>query len=203
MTTERGQTAHDPAGHWNYNWDGSCADVDNANEIKPLTNDKQQLRSKIDGLVAFGSTAGALGTAWSWYMLSPKWNGIWTGASQPGSYADVTTIQDNGRPLLRKVAILMSDGVYNTYRGWKGQDQQTVSDYAKQMCTNMKAQGIEIFTIGLALDELPASERGIAESTLQSCGSSIDHFYATLNIEELQIAFQDIAYQLSGVALTR
>jgi hypothetical protein len=169
----------------------------------PLSMQKQQLKDKIDGLEAHGSTAGALGTAWAWYMLSPKWNGVWTGQSQPGSYADVTTIQDNGRPLLRKVAILMTDGVYNTYRGWKNQNQQTISNYAKQLCTNMKAQGIEIFTVGLALDELSTSERAIAEDTLRSCGTDVSHFYSTLDVAELQTAFQDIAYQLSGVALTR
>ncbi len=203
LTTELGLTSADPAYQWNYNWNGSCADVDNANEVKPLSNQKQPIKNMIDGLVAYGSTSGALGTAWAWYTLSPNWNGFWTGNSQPGSYADVTTIQENGRPLLRKVAILMSDGVFNTYRGWKDQDQQTVSNYAKQLCTNMKAQGIEIFTIGLKLDELSAAERLIAEDTLRSCGTDVSHFYATLNVEELQIAFQDIAYQLSGVALTR
>ena len=92
-------------------------------------------------------------------------------------------IQNNGRPLLRKVAVLMSDGVYNTVRGWKDQNQQTVSNSAKAICTNMKAQGIEIFTVGLALDELTTTERAIAENTLQSCGTDLSHFYSTLNVE--------------------
>ena len=67
----------------------------------------------------------------------------------------------------------------------------------------MKAQGIEIFTIGLALDELTPAERIIADDTLRSCGTDISHFYATLDVAELQAAFQDIAYQLSSIALVR
>lgn len=199
----QGEDVSDPADHWNYNWNGSCADVAQANEIMPLSTDKTALKAKIDGLEAYGSTAGALGTAWSWYMLSPRWNGVWTGASSPGNYSDLTNIQANGKPVLRKVAILMTDGVYNTFRGWKDQNQQMVSNAAKQMCTNMKAEGIEIFTVGLALNELSSAERSIAEDTLQSCGTDLSHFYSTINVQELQVAFQDIAYQLSGIALTR
>jgi Flp pilus assembly protein TadG len=201
--TQRGLTDADPADNWNYNSDGSCADVAGSNQIMPLSTDKDALKARINALTAYGSTSGALGTAWTWYMLSPNWGSVWTGAARPGTYADVTTVQNNGRPLLRKVAVLMTDGVYNTVRGWKDQDQQTASNHAKQLCTNMKAQGIEIFTVGLALDELSTTARGIAENTLQSCGTDLSHFYSTLNVEELQTAFQDIAFQLSAVRLTR
>ncbi len=60
--------------------------------------------------------------------------------------------------VLRKVAILMTDGGYNAFRSGKEQDQQTVSDYAKDACTAMKAKGIEIYTVGFALNELTAAE---------------------------------------------
>ena len=112
------------------------------------------LHSRIDDLTAYGSTAGALGTAWSWYSLSPKWSSIFPASSVPGSYQDVTTLQGNGAPVLRKVAVMMSDGVYNTWRGWKGQSQQAVSNYAKQLCTNMKAKGIKDFQLHYALETL-------------------------------------------------
>ena len=202
-TSGLGQTASDPASFWSYNDTGVCWDSAQANEMLPLTSDKTTLKNKISGLEAYGPTAGALGTAWGWYTLSPKWTSMWTGEKRPGDYSDLTQIQPNGKPLLRKVSIIMSDGVYNTYRSWAGADQQQISDYAKQLCTNMKAQGIEIFTVGLALDQLPASERAIAEDTLRSCGTDVSHFYSTLDVVELQQAFQDIAYQLSGITLTR
>ncbi len=201
--TQIGQMASDPATHWNYNWNGECADVSNANVVMPLTADKTELKARIAGLEAYGATAGALGTAWSWYTISPRWSSVFTGTSRPGDYSELSRIQGNGRPALRKVAILMTDGVYNTWRGWKEQNQQSVSDYAKQICTNMKAAGIEIFTVGLALDELPADERAIAEATLRDCGTDISHFFSTLNVTELQTAFQQIGYQLSAIRLTR
>lgn len=198
-----GQTPNDPATHWNYRSSGYCSNVAEENEIMPLTSDKNALNARIDGLEAFGATAGALGTAWSWYMLSPEWNGaVWQGDQQPGPYADGTPLGEGVLPT-RKVAVLMTDGVFNTYRSWKGQDQQQVSDYAKQLCENMKAKGIEIYTVGFDLDSLPAAERAIAIDTLQSCGTDIEHFYNTFDVDELVQAFKNIGAKLSQVTLTR
>nr|MCH9807654.1 hypothetical protein [Alphaproteobacteria bacterium] len=173
-----------------------------ANQIVPLSSDKSALNSKISNFEAYGPTGGALGTAFSWYTLSPNWNTIWTGQSSPAPYSQLTQIQANGAPKLRKVAILMSDGVYNAYRSWDGQDQQEVSDMAVQLCTNMKAAGIEIYSVAFDLDSLSGTERTIAENTLKSCGTDLDHFYNTLNAQELVTAFRDIAVKLTSVVLT-
>ena len=64
-TSQKGNTSSDPADNWNYNWNGSCADVANANEIMPLTTDPAALKARINGLEAYGATSGALGTAWA------------------------------------------------------------------------------------------------------------------------------------------
>ncbi len=207
-TSHTGQTPADPGWHWNYDLVSYCADVDQANEVMPLTSDKAALQSRINGLSAYGSTSGALGTAWSWYTLSPKWSGIWdTGNSgsgnTPGPYSDLTALQSSGAPVLRKVAVLMTDGGYNTYRGWKEQNQQTVSDAAVQICTNMKAAGVEVYTVGFALDQLPSSEQTIARATLQACGTDVQHFYETLNAQQLQQAFRDIALKMSSLHLSK
>lgn len=202
-TTELGGSSSDPATHWNYSSSGSCSDVAPSNEVMPLTADKTALKARIDGLEAYGSTAGALGTAWAWYMLSPEFDRILPRTSTPRSYSDVTALQANGAPLVRKVAVLMTDGGYNTFRGWKGQSQQEVSNYAIDLCTNMKAKGIEIYTVGFALDQLTSAERSIAEATLKACGTDLRHFYDTLTVPQLQAAFRDIALQMTTVYLTK
>lgn len=196
-------TAADPAEQWNYTNTGYCYDMAQENQMMPLTRDRTALKSRIDGLIAAGSTSGVLGTAWTWYTLSPRWNSIWTGDSRPASYSDLTNIQANNRPLLRKVAILMTDGIYNTYRSWAGADESDMAAAAKQMCANMKAEGIEIFTVGLGLNELSTTARARAEDILRTCGTDVEHFYSTINAEELNVAFQNIAYQLGGIALKR
>jgi Flp pilus assembly protein TadG len=201
-TTQLGKTSADPANNWNYDDVGGCADVDEANEVLPLTADKNILRAKINGLSAFGATSGALGTAWAWYMLSPNWDDIWTGNSRPDSYSELTELED-GRPKLKKVAVLMTDGEYNTYRGWKDSDQNAVSNNAKTICQNMKNAGIEIYTVGFGLDQLAPDKRAVAEATLKACGTDIQHFYNALNVAELQGAFRDIAVKLAVLRLKK
>ena len=197
-----GASAATPAMQWNYNSDGSCWEIAEVNEIMPLSSDKTALKARIDGLQAYGSTSGALGTAFAWYMLSTDWQSVWPAASQPGNYSDLTNIQANGKPKLRKVAVLMTDGGYNTFRSWKGRDQQEVSTHAKNLCTEMKLKGIEVFTIGFALNELPASEQAIARETLSDCGTDISHFYETLTVDELKVAFKEIAMSMTTVYLS-
>ena len=192
-TKEIGKVSSDPATHWNYEPDGKCYDVAESDEVLPLTNNKTALKNKIAGLEAFGATGGVLGTAFSWYMISPLWKSIWTGQSQPKDYSLLTQKNAQGKPKLRKIAILMTDGSYNTFRGWKGQDIKTLSNNAKQLCSNMKAKGIEIYTVGFALDSLPAGEIPVAKDMLQSCGSSIKHFYNSINAADLKQAFKDIS----------
>lgn len=193
-----GTSAADPTDLWDYNFDGFCWDVEVPNIIMPLTADKDTVLQRIDDLVAFGSTGGALGTAWTWYTLSPAWASVWSPDSAPGAYDT-----SGSPPQLRKIAVLMSDGVYNTHRGWKGSDPVMVSNNAKQICTNMKAQGIEIYSIGFDLDSLPAADKARAIDTLQSCGTDLQHFYDALDTAQLKQSFRDIAMQLSQLYIAR
>jgi hypothetical protein len=129
----------------------------------------------------------------------------------PGSYAD-TAPSGSNPPKLRKIAVLMTDGLYNTYRTWK-QDpskagelsyiQTKIIPNAKSICTNMKAAGIEIYTVGFDLDALSAAERTRAIDVLQSCGTDIHHFYDALNAEQLKASFRDIALQLSQLFVAK
>lgn len=204
LADHTGQNPGDPSTNWNYSSDGYCSDVAEANVMMPLTSDKAALNTRIAGLEAYGATGGSLGTQMAWYTLSPNWNGVFTGASAPGSYAELADDPITGVPRLQKVAVLMTDGVYNTYRGWKDADQQTVSDWSLEVCTNMKAAGIEVYTVGFALDELTPAERLIAEDTLRDCSTdAMTHYYDADTVAELTQAFQTIGSKLSALRITR
>src|SRR5262249_49808535 len=84
------------------------------NTILPLTNNKTLLKGQIDLLQAAGSTAGHLGVAWGWYLLSPNWGYLWPAESQPAPYSGLADLDARGLPLLRKIVILMTDGEFNT-----------------------------------------------------------------------------------------
>jgi hypothetical protein len=63
-----------------------------------------------------------------------------------------------------------------------------------QACTNAKAGGIEIYTVGLtASDGISAT----GQQLLQSCSSGNGHFFIAKNGTELRDAFKNIADQLS------
>jgi hypothetical protein len=177
-------------------------------KIMPLTSNKDALKARVEELPAAGSTAGVLGTAWAWYMLSPRWSAIWQGNNLPAPYSDITTLGTKGQPKLQKVAVLMTDGIYNTYGGHNYGDGSaesvTISNKAVTLCNNMKAAGIKVYTIGFQLggDQL-------ATNTLKSCASRTDDdpvdspsfFYSADSGEELRGAFRQIALQLSTLRI--
>jgi Flp pilus assembly protein TadG len=201
VTSGRGLTAADPANQWTYSDAGWCHNTPDANVIMPLSSNKPALRSAIDGFNAAGGTAGPLATAFGWYMLSPKWENIWPADSRPASYADISARNTAGMPLVRKVAVIMTDGVFNMMRGNYMNNLGKVADHARSVCAEMKAAGIEVYTVGFALDQLHGGDRSNAENMLKDCGTSVRHFYSTLTVEQLKVAFRDIALKVSPVRL--
>lgn len=191
----------------NYSSDGVCTTSGwNPVEIPaimPLSSDKDALKQRIESLPAAGATAGSLGTAWGWYLLSPNWTGIWDSASTPAPYSDLTALNSKGQPKLKKVAVLMTDGVYNTYGGG-GADAASVSEKAVTLCNNMKAAGITVYTVGFQLEG-----NQLAIDTLRACASrgetetaeSTSYFFNAASGDELRASFRQIALALSTLRL--
>jgi Flp pilus assembly protein TadG len=176
-------------------------DLDSEAEVLPLTNEKQTLLDKISGLDTYGSTAGHIGTAWAWYMLSPNWSSLWSSSSKPAAY---------GTENLKKIAVLMTDGEYNTQYTSKGvpDDSRSLtycpdaangcsSDQATSLCDSMKAKGIEVYTVGFQLDNQ------LAKDTLKACATDASHFYNSTTGDALKAAFRDIALKISTLYLSQ
>ncbi|WP_045837223.1 pilus assembly protein TadG-related protein [Hyphomicrobium sp. 99] len=190
----------------NYTTSGSTkkgvCDLAASAELLPLTSDKTALLAKISGLATAGSTAGHLGTAWAWYLLSPNWGSLWASTSAPAAY---------GTANLKKIAVLMTDGEYNTQYTSNGIDDGSSSltycpkaangvcssDQAKSLCTAMKAKGIEVYTVGFQLDNQ------LAIDTLKSCATDANHFYNSTTGDALKAAFRDIALKISTLYLSQ
>lgn len=153
-------------------------------EIKPLTSDKLELTDAIDDFQADGWTAGQIGTAWAWYMLSPKWNDIWPAESRAAEYGNDETT---------KIAILMTDGDYNTsYISGNGSS----SSQAKKLCKNMKDEGITVYTVGFMVSNA-------AKKLLEDCASTESHFYDATDGEKLKLAFRSIAFKVAQLRLSK
>lgn len=177
--------------------DGKCG-LPAGDELMPLTNDKTALKTRINGLVLSGMTAGQIGTAWAWYTLSPEWNSLWAASAAASAYGSGP----------RKIAILMTDGEYNLQYDTNGVSTGSTSagsavngdsaTQARAVCTAMKAKDITVYTVGFAL-----GANTTAISTLNQCATNPSMAYTPDNGAELQQAFRDIALKINQLYLTQ
>ena len=198
---------------------GNFSDTE-VNSVYPLTDDKDVLKRRIDKLTTAGSTAGHLGTAWAWYLLSPNWNSIFSQAfstaKAAGPYSDLTTLNAKGAPKLRKIAVLMTDGDYNINycKGVEAKNSDQSPDIncnsengkslaqATSLCSALKsplgssnAAKIEVFTVGFQVSSS-------AKTFLKNCATDNDHYYDATTGDALKAAFRDIALKISTLRLT-
>ncbi len=176
---------------WNDAKNTTSTSCSPAAKIVPLTTDRDALKKAIDGFKADGYTAGQLGTAMAWYLISPNWKTVWPKASEPTPY---------GTAKVDKIAVLMTDGVYNTLQGEDYNDNSTEATtalaQAKTLCTGMKGKSITVYTVGFNLDSKAA------KTMLKDCATSADHYYDTSGGDALKAAFRDIALKISTLRLT-
>ena len=157
----------------------SCPD----SSVEPLTSDADKLKTEIAKITANGYTAGHLGVAWAWYLISPEWSGIWPAASAPHAYTE---------PNSKKAVILMTDGQFNTEYDFSLGDS---AQQAKKLCTQMRDKEIIVYAVAF---EAPWS----AKQTLEACAGDPDRYFEAENGTELQEAYAAIASQLTNLSLT-
>ena len=172
------------------------------NPIVPLTTNKAKLLSAVNNMIInIGSykpnTYIPAGLVWGLNTLSPK-----EPFDQAAEYDP-----ENRRP--RKVAVLMTDGE-NTLRFNSGDGKHltfssTAATAAKQfaqtnadtlsICTNMKKQNIEIYTVAFMVDD------DTAKAMLESCATDKNHYYDASDTSKLLDAFTAISKSLRVVRL--
>lgn len=175
----------------------------------PLSSDKTALKASIDTYTATGSTAGQIGLAWGWYLVSPNWGYLWPAATnRPAAY---------GTKDLLKVVVLMTDGEFNTTycKGVISKDSTSgsgaSSDHincnasngnafaqAEALCDAMKAKGIVIYTVGFDLGGNAA-----AEDIMQECATSAEHVYLPDSGAQLKTAFKAIGQDINSLRLSK
>lgn len=176
------------------------------NRISPLASDPVVLKEQIQELTNVSDTAGHLGTAWAWYMLSPDWASILPSASQPKPYGDSK---------VKKIAILLTDGAYNTQycngfdtdlKHSKSESQKSVQctatsafTAAEKLCENMKKpdKNIIVYTIGFDIDSTSN------EFLKKKCATSEAHHYDVKSESAIDIAFSDIALKTTQLRLSK
>jgi len=168
-------------------------------KVIPLTADSSSLLKSIKSFKANGYTGGAIGVQWTYYMLSSQWRS----AIQAAGLGDGPTNANVKK--ISKVAILMTDGEFNTaYAGTSDFNRsreaiRNSADKAIALCTAMKNQDIEIFTIGFGLKQANAIE------TLKACATpdhgGMKYFYSVSTGNELVDVYKEIAAAIKKLRL--
>jgi hypothetical protein len=186
-----------------YKADANTCDV--KNHIIPLSSAKEDLKTEITNLQDGGATAGHIGLAWGWYILSPNFASLWPTASQPGAYDDEEVV---------KVIVYMTDGVFNTAycKGASSQDYSGASgtnipcnatngspnSQTESLCAGIKADpgpDIEIFTILFDVTNTAIEEM------LEECATDDEHYFDADNNQQLIDAFDAIGGFVSDLRL--
>ena len=184
---------------------GTCP----AAALIPLTANEDKLLKTITDFKADGVTAGGIAAQWGYYMLSPSWRPTIADAGLGAGPANFD------KKKVAKVAILMTDGQFNTAFARapdapKSQDKAQMSrGNAEDICSNMKRDGIEVFTIGFDLNDptMSATEKDQAKKVLKDCStadtSSLKHYYEAATGPELDQAFSDIITNIEKLTIKR
>jgi len=174
--------------------------------ITRLSQDWPSLKGAIDDLTAVGDTNIPLGLMWGWHLLSPN-----------APFADGRAY---GAPKSTKVVILMTDGentmgstgnnnasLYNSNGYiWQGRlgitsggtstRRNAMDGRLSSLCSNMKAQGIVIYTVRV---EVSSGD----SSLLRNCASSAEKFYDVQSASQLDSVFNAIAGQIENLRILK
>jgi Flp pilus assembly protein TadG len=176
--------------------------------LLPLNNNRATVKARIDMMQSEGYTNIHQGAIWGFHALSP------TEPLTQGRGYDTATY---------KVMILMTDGENTYVKGWyntlNGSDLYapyghlangrigTMSDSESDVedkvdarlletCANMKAAGIDIYTIGLTSPDA-------VKDMLKTCANGDDHAFFPTSSDELGSVFESIALKLADLRLSQ
>lgn len=171
-------------------------------EIQPLTNQRSLIEAKITALAARGYTHVNFGAAWGWRVLSPT--------------APYTTGHAYSDPDYQKAVVIMTDGEntmpdshdssnYTAYGylsdGNLGSTHQSTAESnlntrLTEVCTNMKAQGIIVYTITFEVASTST------QTLLRNCATDNAKYFNSPDSATLHSAFEIIATDLSNLRIS-
>lgn len=175
--------------------------------VQPLSSNKAQLKTTIDGYAVQGSTAGQIGMGWGWYMVSPNFNSLWP-SNGAAEYNTADTL---------KAVIIMTDGEFNTpycsgviartAGSGSGDNNEKIDCDADNgdpfaqgvaMCTAMKNRGVLVYTVGFQI-----TAGGNAANMLQACASTPANFYLPASGGDLSEAFAAIGRDITQLRISK
>ena len=193
--------------------------------ITSLTQDRATIEANIQAMGAWhrGGTTTNLGMVWGWRTISPRFRGLWGGATpndMPFDYDE---------PLMDKVVVVLTDGynqLYSAAKSHYGESGFTDSDYTAYgrisegrlgttssfttarrelndrmaaTCNAMKAEGIVIYTITFAVSNNSGGNE--IRDIFRNCATNPGYYFDSPTASSLRDTFRAIASQLSNLRI--
>ncbi|AWN34737.1 pilus assembly protein TadG-related protein [Methylobacterium radiodurans] len=195
--------------------------------LQTLTSDTAALKALINSMAPLGSTNIYEGLMWGWRTLSPL-SVFAGGASPPASYSSsavnkvliLMTDGENSWPMNGNSPynqsmyfpagyIKNADGSGPNPRLPPGNQNISTTSRARNAldaltslaCSNAKAAGISIYTIGFSVPADPIDQQGL--NLLSSCASATNQFFVANDANGLITAFNQIASSIGSLRLTQ
>ena len=153
--------------------------------LTPLASSKTALKSAINSMTTSGDTYMPSGLVWGWRALSP---------AEPLAEAGA----DSSSKKVHRYLVLMTDGA-NTrspnYPAHNGSNASQSNDLTIELCNNIKAEGIRVFTIAFEVSD------SAIKSLLESCASRATDFYDATSSSKLMAAFKNIGDNMTQIRL--
>ena len=204
----------------------------NGKPIMRMSNDATALKAKIDTMVAAGGTNIFEGFMWAWRTISPNGpfadgraygqqpvgqpnnvkvliiltDGVhdWGDLNNPNKsyfspagYAQ-NTVWDQSTSTFKKVSRFKP---LDTSTGPLG--DVAMDNRLQAGCTNAKAQGIIVYTIGFAQRESDVNSTLLKNCASNSADTNQPQYYYAANSTDVEKVFKDIANRLSELRLTK
>jgi Flp pilus assembly protein TadG len=174
-----------------------------------MTSTQSTLTTKVNGLSANGDTNLHEGFMWGWRSISPN-----------APFADGKAYDTSPTSSNQKVIVLMTDGynnwsaVANTFGAsmyeapgyftqangrlppgnqnitTQSQSRAALDALTLEACTNAKAQGIVVYTVGFSISSDPIDQQG--QNLLASCATDASHAFIANDANSLVNAFNQI-----------
>jgi len=198
-----------------------------ANAITPLTNTPSTITTAINNMTPAGNTNIQEGAAWGFRVLSPT-APFTEGAAYNNATSKVMIVMTDGENTYSTKSDMNGASLYAAYAypwdnykdtnpkvsrgrmgdvGWSdGQFETAINTRLSTTCSNAKAAGITVYTIGLQTDKTsdPTGNTTLLTNCASPTGSDgIVHYFFPLNAADLQAAFVKIASQLSDLRIAK
>lgn len=184
------------------NHDGGYRLRCNSQELIGPTSDISLVTDALPRLVNAGTGRFDEAIAWSWRLLSPKWQDLWGPVGYP---EDPATLATDATPR-RKIMLIFTDGHTTAYK--REFDHDMVWGYNKStpeqmetiaaVCSAAKAQGIEIYIFHVIGNE----EQDVVD-TFKDCVSTEESYAQSVATYYHQVStFSDLTAGLASLQVT-